>query len=853
MTRPFPSASSPLLPLGVLLLSVVVLFALLWLAPGALSSFPAMSVDGRRDLLLDQESIELGPQFFGRSELSIWHDAMGVNPDRPEVAVTFPRSGSLLWKVHARTGRFVTQVARLGVDDQGDESPAVFRVEVLREDGSPTVPTGPVMEVEVLSLPAGRGPSTPPWVEGPATIVDFALPEGAQALRLTALAPEGHPPGAALALLSPHIQQNPLVSRRRDAQQNFLRTERLLGEIAPCRPADEVVIGQRRNADGDEEDVLACPVEAVGLFTGRQGRPSLVLLEDAEASFEVTIHPKTVLAGAIALDDRMPAGAGAILEIAIDGDVLSREVVVAAEWLELRVPLGAFAGLRRVLTLRLVESEVDPQWVSRREIDFVAGREVENRYRMSLLRAGISNPRLERPASVQRRLATTEHPSVIVLHIETLRADSLPAYGGEEADLTPTFDRLVAEGVLWETAIAPSPWTLPSTATLLTGLLPSAHGVVDHDRAVLPPGVATLAERSQEAGVATGGFFANDLLQQRAGFGRGFQDFAVLPYANAAQVNALAGEFLQDHVDQQSLLVLHYWDPHHVLNAPEPFKNRFVSPDLMERDPVGAAARIVESLQAGRSVSPGDSDVRYLKQRYLGEVAWLDSQIGELVETLDRLEMSERTILVITADHGEEFLEHGLLGHGSHLFDESVRVPLLIVAPGGQWGPSRRIKGVVSTAGLHATILEALSVPYDREAVRPPLSLDQPAGMAFMETDKGVALDGRGDMLRRRMTAVRTDDHLLVVRHPLESGETWERDLYDLRVDPGASRPLGATEEAFHHLEDLRAAALLWSAERNSQAMGRSGDLLQGEILRAIGYVGSSQKQETPPAIDGKN
>ncbi len=700
-------------------------------------------------------------------------------------------------------------------------------------------------------MTGSRFASQDEWREGPSAELSLALPAGTDAIEIETVASGDVPNGSAVALLSPRVELEARQVRAADHPVVFDVEQRLTAivEIDPERA--EVDFGTRRRWVPEEqpaaEPVFLPPIEVVGSFTGRRGRLALALTGDRSVSVVVDLERDSSLRGALALDDRMPPGTRVRLRASIDDEAVATFDVDSVHWTDVDVPLGEWAGRDRTLTLATTTEALEPAPVAKAEPDFVIGDTVLFAYEAREARIGFASPRIATPASVPRRLATADTPSVLLLHVETLRTDAL----GQGR--TPALDRLAGAGTVYETAIAPSPWTLPSTATLLTGRYPSAHGVLTHERAVVPDELPTSAELVRSAGVATGAVVTNDLLRADAGYGRGFSSYAYVPYANARQVNDLARAFVDNHVDQQFFLFLHYFDPHHPFNAPGDWRDRAVDAELRGRDLMGVTQAMADELRDGHRREPGDTDVRFLRQRYEAEIAWLDHHVDALLDGLDRHGVLDTTMVVFTADHGEEFYEHGLLGHGSNLFDETLRVPLIVApagslsgwASGAEAGASSRVTTVTSTAGVFAEILDRMGADYERESVRPSLTQAR-GGLAFSETSKGFALDGLGDPLRRHLLSVRSDDHLLVWKRPVEGEEgdgEWE--LFDLRTDPGATTPRPAEGAAADELRRRLDQAVQWSLDHAARAPSAGGDLERLEALRALGYLGG------PGAGDG--
>ncbi len=280
------------------------------------------------------------------------------------------------------------------------------------------------------------------------------------------------------------------------------------------------------------------------------------------------------------------------------------------------------------------------------------------------------------------RAPTPDGPSVLLVTIDTLRADHVGAYGAA-ADATPVLDALAAEGTRFETAIAPAPLTLPSHATLLTGLLPPRHGVRHNGIFRLGEDVPTLAERFSGAGHATGAVVAAVVLAERYGLGRGFDhyDDEIRGDATAARgylhrraegVTDRALEWLAGR-DGPFFLWVHYYDPHADYDPPPPFAERFAE-------------------------SP-----------YAGEIAYVDRELGRLLDGLREAGRFDDTLVVATSDHGEALGEHGERTHSYTLYDATLAVPLLLRGPGVPAG--RVVEDVVSLADVTPTLLAAAGLP----------------------------------------------------------------------------------------------------------------------------------------------
>jgi arylsulfatase A-like enzyme len=271
---------------------------------------------------------------------------------------------------------------------------------------------------------------------------------------------------------------------------------------------------------------------------------------------------------------------------------------------------------------------------------------------------------------------------VVLVSIDTLRADHLGCYGYARAR-TPNIDRLASESVVFDNAATATPLTLPTHSSLLTGLTPLRHGVVDNFGFRLDASVTTLAETLRAQGFATGGFVGSFVLDSRFGIAQGFDtyfDHFDAPSANGRPLSAHqrpANEVLEpalEWIDRQGarpfFAFLHFFDAHTPYTPPEPYRSSF--PD----DDVG---------------------------RYDAEIAFVDEQLGRLVRELDARGILEDTAIVVVGDHGESLGDHGEATHGLFIYDATVRVPLLVRAPGFRAG---RARAQVRTIDVMPTVLD---------------------------------------------------------------------------------------------------------------------------------------------------
>lgn len=362
--------------------------------------------------------------------------------------------------------------------------------------------------------------------------------------------------------------------------------------------------------------------------------------------------------------------------------------------------------------------------------------------------------------------------NLIIISLDTLRADRLGAYGYER-ETSPAFDALAARGVRFETAVAESSWTLPSHTSLFTGRSPTSHGVVLAKSAV-PSEIPLLAEVLAGAGYEAYAHTAGGHVAARKGFHRGFvsyddhkQDFRSVLQKSLQRID-------ERDPDRPLFLFIHTYDIHCPYDPPEEYASKFLSPDL------GAEDRVETRKNCGnkgpdpyneRTLTEGNA--RYLSDLYDAGIRWTDDALGDFVRELDARALLDESVIVVVSDHGEELLEHGQVGHERTLYIESLLVPLLIVAPGVS---PAVVEMPVGLADVMPTLLELLQI-------------EAPEGMTGRSL--GTALRGRPFAGRERPMYSNLDRHLklrsVVVgdQHLIVDEDRTERAfrLFDWRAD----------------------------------------------------------------------
>lgn len=414
----------------------------------------------------------------------------------------------------------------------------------------------------------------------------------------------------------------------------------------------------------------------------------------------------------------------------------------------------------------------------------------------------------EMPPSASDGPDPSSPPSIVLLSIDTLRADRLPAWGYEGVE-TPAIDALAARSVLFERAFSPVPLTGPAHASLLSGRQPWEHGVRDNIGYPLPRGGPWLPELLRDAGYRTLGAVSAVVLGADAGWDRGFDHFddrvrdrvglgtGGVQRRGDATLDAVRSELeAAARSDEPFFLFLHLYDPHTPWAAPEPF--------------------------AGRHAHPYDD-----------EIAWVDRVVAELLDRVTALEAENpgrEVAIVLTSDHGEGLEDHGEREHGVLLYREALQVPLLLTLPAGE-GAGRRVATPVELVDLAPTLLELAGVSGSPEL----------AGRSLLPLARGLAADAeRGPLLAETFYP-----RIHFGWSELSSALDWpwhyvrgpRPELYDLAADPTERHDLASEHRGIVRRLDRLLAETISPLEAPAAA---SGEALAE--LRALGYLGGGAR-----------
>jgi len=429
--------------------------------------------------------------------------------------------------------------------------------------------------------------------------------------------------------------------------------------------------------------------------------------------------------------------------------------------------------------------------------------------------------------------------SVLWVALDAASARYLGVYGNP-LPTTPHLDALAEQATLFERAYAQSPATLPSAASYLSGYYPPPLRQRARPKLRRP-----LAEILREAGLRTAAFSENPFVTRHFGLDTGFETFHEyfphrafeaqpfdFPRRDTERTIEDVIEWLGEHAGEPTFVYLHLLPPHAPYAAPPPFRGRF------DHDYRG----LMNDLQALVAIDRGlirasPADVEHLRAQYQENLAYVDAQVGRLVDFLEERGLLDRTLLILSADHGEAFLEHGRMLHNSTVYEEMIHVPLIIRFPSRLGALPERWSGVVELTDVLPTICDALGIPLPRPRHGRSLLSVLAAG-----EDPGALARSWTSMERGARAAVIQRDRKLVV-----DADANRVEYYDLKEDPLETRDLAA--ESAPAVEELR--AMLEAAELEAiEVEPLELDAPTRARLEALGYVDAPRSRvdaETRP------
>ncbi len=468
-------------------------------------------------------------------------------------------------------------------------------------------------------------------------------------------------------------------------------------------------------------------------------------------------------------------------------------------------------------------------------------------------------------------------PNVLLISIDSLRADHVGAYGYQR-DTTPTIDHLANEGALFTTVASSSSWTLPAHVAMLTGLFDFEHGVMTPGHR-LQPGITTLAESFKAAGYQTYGLYSGPFLHPDFGFSQGFDEYIDCTSYNLEKVNlkrepgvksqfnavhdkshgdvtnptilrearrlfrriaqsGVVGKTSRQQPLNRFFMFVHMFDVHYDFIPPAPYNTIFFPDyqgDITSND-------FLRNKRINRRMPR--QDLEKILALYDGEIRFTDDTIGQLLESMREDDLLSNTIVVVTADHGDEFFEHGGKGHRRNLYEETVRIPLVV------WYPPAirpgRIDEVVRVIDIAPTLLEMCSLPATESVPEDPrLRTNRTFARSLLPligsggNNPGDSRPAVCELLAPKkisLSSIRVGDSKLVIDAISDTVE-----LFDLDTDPGEQH---AVTNDPNDPEVVRLTGILQMLQRSSRGDRENQSETEVDLdprieqqLRELGYI----------------
>jgi arylsulfatase A-like enzyme len=427
-------------------------------------------------------------------------------------------------------------------------------------------------------------------------------------------------------------------------------------------------------------------------------------------------------------------------------------------------------------------------------------------------------------------------PNIVLFSIDTLRPDRTGPYGGTHpAGVSPFMDRIARESILFENAVTQAPYTLPSHVSMMSGQYPTVHKVQNIHKRIDPERTPLLASILARAGYVTGAFTGGRLVNTTFGFGSGFDTYSEFdPCRGAAAERPF--EWLKANGHLPFFLFFHTYVVHDYACD---------DPEYIERFDPGCTSTVHHSSMAHgftdwpKEITPSEADRKCLDNRYAAGIRMADDGMKSMVEFLDSMGLMENTVIVITSDHGEELLDRGRVQHGYTLYEELIRVPLIIRPPGGT--APRRIQDLVEVIDIFPTLLDVVRLPL-------PEVVQGNSLMNFLNPEYGGTPDriafSEVDFASRKY-ALRSDAWKIIYNPKARSDDKTdhkEYELYDLQADPDERKDLALELQRHENLQERMTAFRdrLRSIADSIEGQGDARSEIDPELLnelRAQGYV----------------
>jgi len=428
-------------------------------------------------------------------------------------------------------------------------------------------------------------------------------------------------------------------------------------------------------------------------------------------------------------------------------------------------------------------------------------------------------------------ITTKKKPlNLVIVLVDTLRSDHL-GYHGYSTPTSLQIDSLAKKSITFMNHYSHSSRTGPSVASIFTGLHPRSHGVINplnyfDAKGTLSETQVTLAEVFKRNGYACYGYVANPNVSSHFGFSQGFDHYQFVQSMEGPDLNRLAHKIIEEQKGP-FFLYLHYMEPHSPYRAPRPYSQMFMEPDY--GGPITGFHWQLDQIVAGKLI-PRSEDIKHLKTLYNQEILYCNDILRELLYFLKKHNLQNNTVIIFTADHGEEFWDHGSVLHGYTLYEEQLRVPMFIYDPSREI--SSRVDAITRHIDLFPTILEILGIEEDIRVQGRSLlpwvegtETSPAAGPVYAQVSlRAVKIV--------KLTSFMRDGWKLIINH-LQKNSV---ELYHIQKDPQETQDLSPIREK---MTKLLKSELVKFEESLPKANIRIKQFTEEEIerLRILGYI----------------
>lgn len=431
--------------------------------------------------------------------------------------------------------------------------------------------------------------------------------------------------------------------------------------------------------------------------------------------------------------------------------------------------------------------------------------------------------------SIKRRKSNKKNPNIICVLVDCLRDDHL-GYRGYNRNVSPFIDSLASKSLVFQDTYTTTTWTWPATASLLTGLNPLEHGVIHRNSSYLDHEIRTIAEHLQLNGFTTLGISANSLITPKYNFDQGFETFiehTKVGKRNASVLNKAFKTWLDKFEKFQFFAYIHYMDVHSAYEAPMPYFSRYID-EKKGRSILKVFEKVSSEVNAKKNYSNVTEDfVSGSLALYDAEIAYFDSQLEKLFKLLESKKLARKTIICLISDHGEEFMEHGLMKHGLDLYNECLRIPFFLYYPG-------KIEAKISEKktnimDVFPTLCHLANIPVPKN-IRGKNLLSEYPGFDDLAVSTFYGFDPKHNSTQ--LHALLENSYKLIYK---PQDETFK--LFNIKKDPGERKDLASEESNITARMRDKLLRKINDMQNVQRTLNITPDKETIRRLKALGYI----------------